>query len=325
MWTFVAIEGIDRIGKSTFIDELKKKLQELNSKQRVSIEKPTIGINTLKKMGYPLQDIPNIMEIRNIGLFEETLFQAQQRQYEDNEIIIRDRFNLSELAYGIAYRPKMFKQTFNVEYPQRLYRKWNNWFETELQKCARVFMITFVLDRESYPNEDEAISAKDLVLVNEHFRLEHNLSAFNNKLLIELHKDSKTGITNIMDKFDEIMTFLTNYKWVGQEGAYFRRLDACKEPSEFIIQLGDSPILLGKETENGHILVGDTEIPIHDVYRIVEEHKDAIKSISGKYKDYQETKREIISFVSHIAISDLDSKRNDLPFPEPNESDELPF
>lgn len=325
MWTFIAIEGIDRIGKSTFIDELKKKLQELNSGHHVSIEKPTIGINTLKKMGYPLQDIPNIMEIRNIGLFEETLFQAQQRQYEDNRIIIRDRFNLSELAYGIAYRPKMFKQTLDVEYPHRLYRKWNNWFETELQKCAQVFMITFVLDRESYPNEDEAISAKDLVLVNEHFRLEHKLSAFNNKLLIELHKDPKTGMTNIMDKFEEIMTFLTNYKWVGQEGAYFRRLDAYRKPSEFIIQLGDSPILLGREVKSGYILVGETEIPVYVVYRIVEEHKDAIKSIVEKYKDYKEQKQEIVSFVSHIAISNMDSSKYGLPFSEQNESDELPF
>ena len=89
--------------------------------------------------------------------------------------------------------------------------------------------------------------------------------------------------------------------------------------------MGDSPILLGREVKNGYILVGETEIPVHVVYRIVEEHKDAIKSIAEKYKDYKDQKQEIVSFVSHIAISNLDSKRNDLPFPGPNESDELPF
>lgn len=324
MWTIVAIEGIDRIGKSTFIYELTNKLRELNKAQRVCVEKPTIGINTLKKIGYPLQDIPNIMEIRNIGLFEEVLFQAQQRQYDNNEIIIRDRFNLSELAYGFACRSNMFRKTLNAEYSKRMYRTWNNWFETELQKYARVFLVTFVLDKESYPNEDEAISAKNLVRVNEHFILEHRFSAFKNKLLIKLCKDPETGMTDIMDKLDEVMTFLSNYKWIGTEGAYFRKIDMFMHPAEFIIMFGDSPILLGKETKAGQILVGDTEIPVHDVYRIVEEHKDVIESIIEKYNNYQEIRREIISFVSHIAISDLDAS-TELPFPASDENKELPF
>ena len=86
----IAIEGIDRIGKSTFIEKLIEHINEnkylVYSNQKYVVEKPTIGINTLKKIGYPLQDVPHIMELRNIGLFEELLFQAQENRKEDKFI-----------------------------------------------------------------------------------------------------------------------------------------------------------------------------------------------------------------------------------------------
>ena len=133
MWTILAIEGIDRIGKSTFIEKLSEHIDKngyfVYFNQKFVVEKPTIGINTLKKIGYPLQDVPHIMELRNIGLFEELLFQAQENKNQD-KYIIRDRFNLSELAYGISYRPGKFCYVFPEEKePFLLYRKCNDCFE----------------------------------------------------------------------------------------------------------------------------------------------------------------------------------------------------
>lgn len=327
MWTIIAIEGIDRIGKSTFIEKLRTELSELQNREP-RVEKPTIGINTLKKIGYPLQEVPNIMEIRNIGLFEETLFQAQQHQYDDNVTIIRDRFNISELAYGMAYRRKMFSETFPFEkYPQRLYREWNNWFERELDKCAQVFLITFVLDRESYPNEDEAISAKDLVLVNEHFRMEHSKSAFSHKLLVELHKDPETGYTNIDDKFDEIMMFLNNYQWVGKQGAFFRVLKSVSSAklNDCIVQLDNCPVKIGTETKDGKILVGECTVEKSMLYRVVENHFEVIKSFYSDSIPYNELKKKIIVYLESILIAIEDAKNTELPFPPPLEDDILPF
>lgn len=205
MYTVIAVEGIDRIGKSTFLDALRREihLQDPDMGQPIVIEKPSIGINNLKSIGYPLQNTPGIMEIRNIGLMEEFLYRCEiaSKTYQ-SKIIIRDRFNLSELAYGAIYRFCHFR----IVEPSKIgisgllkYRKWNAWFENELDKVAQVFLITFVLDKESYPNEDEAISAAQLVRVNDEFRLCYESSNFKNKMLIELHKDSETGMTNIMD------------------------------------------------------------------------------------------------------------------------------
>lgn len=205
MYTVIAVEGIDRIGKSTFLEALRREihLQDLDMEQPVVIEKPSIGINNLKSIGYPLQNTPGIMEIRNIGLMEEFLYRCDiaSKTYQ-SKIIIRDRFNLSELAYGTLYRLGHFRivEPANSEFSGLLkYREWNGWFENELDKVANVLLITFVLDKESYPNEDEAISAAQLVRVNNEFRNCHNSSNFKNKMLIELHKDPETGITNIME------------------------------------------------------------------------------------------------------------------------------
>lgn len=211
MYTVIAIEGIDRIGKSTFINTLKEKLEEYSQNETsdkipVVIEKPTIGINTLHSMNYPLADVPGIMEIRNIGLMEEFLYRCQKAKEDGvHKIIIRDRFNLSEMAYGEIYRHSQMAKIMgmNPTEPEdefiELYQKWNGWFETEMDKAARVVNVTFVLDSDSYPNEDEAISASMLVPVNEKFDEVSNRSVYDNNFCFRLHKDPETGMTNIMD------------------------------------------------------------------------------------------------------------------------------
>ena len=278
MWTVIAIEGIDRIGKSTFIEELKKNVEKFG--HDVSIEKPTIGINTLKKIGYPLQDIPHIMEIRNIGLFEETLFQAQQNFSTKPRLIIRDRFNLSELAYGIAYRPGSFGELFPSEKePFLLYRKWNDWFEEEFDKVTNTFLITFVLDKESYPNEDEAISASSLVKVNEAFCELAEASHFKKKITIELHKDPKTGMTNIMDKMNEVMSFLTNYSWVTPEYGPLLWNVKTMNPNTFVIQLDGDIIPIAEEVSRTECQFLN-KVPVIEtavLYRYVEKYYNDIK------------------------------------------------
>lgn len=204
----IAIEGIDRIGKSTFIDILAQRLTSLG--ETVRIEKPTIGINTLKKIGYPLQDISNIMEIRNIGLMEEFLYRIQTETHDIT--IIRDRFNMSELAYGLYYRDAEFAKTIatsSIEESIQQYKDWNSWFEQELDKVSKNYMIVFVLHDDSYPNEDEAISAKMLDGVNKQFIKLFDECKFENKMLIRLHKNKVTGYTDILDYIDKIVEVCT--------------------------------------------------------------------------------------------------------------------
>lgn len=328
MWTIIAIEGIDRIGKSTFIETLKEKLHDVNECVSISIEKPTIGINTLKKIGYPLQDVSNIMEIRNIGLFEETLFQAQNTN--EDKIIIRDRFNLSELAYGITYRKKEFDKLLSgIENPIDVYKSWNSWFEKELDKCAKIFLITFVLDRNSYPNEDEAISAKELVQVNEQFRIEHEKSVFKNKLLVELHKDPETGMTDIMDKLNDIMMFLTNYQWLEGFGMFYRRdrYSLNSSPDNFIIKIHDDFIVcIGISKDGENVEIGDLLVHKIKLYETVKSHYDEICSLYSDDKSYQEIKTAIINHISNVLIMENECASAKLLQSQPkSDNDDLPF
>lgn len=341
MWTVIAIEGIDRIGKSTFINELSKRFEN------TLIEKPTIGINTLKKMGYPLQDIPHIMEIRNIGLFEEFLYQAQEA-YNNNfsKVIIRDRFNLSELAYGIAYRPHMFRRallTFeDIDEPINLYRKWNNWFEQELDKCSNTYLITFVLDESSYPNEDEAISAKDLVKVNKQFIEEHEKSIFKNKMLIKLHKNPETGYTDILEYIDKIVFWITN-QYVNDDLTF--RFNTLKNTSKFVIQIAGGFIYpIGKETEENSDIIelfnGD-KFSKSDLFKILEPYsKELVEKVTNNIEFgtvssdgliiFTEKGKafvnEFIESILYKAIADIDaSTTNELPFEPANNKDDVPF
>lgn len=206
MVTTIAIEGIDRIGKSSFIAELEKAIRyTFSHSHKILSQKPAIGINNLHKLQYPLSQIPYVMEIRNIGLMEEYCEQCELRQ-NSNEIIIRDRFNLSELAYGNAIRPNTFRDLLHVhDEPLNIYKKWNKWFEKKMDQCSNVLMIVFVLDEGSYPNQDEILNPETLIKVNESFKKVYDECEFKNKHLVHLTKDPETGLTNIMDNIEWIV------------------------------------------------------------------------------------------------------------------------
>lgn len=211
MYKIIAIEGIDRIGKSSFIEKLENELSKKDEYTNIRIEKPSVGINNLYK--YPLHGIPGIMEIRNIGLFEEVVFQANHHitSNQKNITIIRDRFNLSELAYGKVLRFKQFnKFGDNDEIGFEVYKKWNNWFEEQLQLTgAEIYLITFVLNDSSLPNKDEVdyLNKNDnLRKINQEFIQLHEYSKFENKLLIELNMNN--NLTDIFDKLDEVINFI---------------------------------------------------------------------------------------------------------------------
>lgn len=214
MYNIISIEGIDRIGKSTFINVLSNELNRHCILGNISVEKPTIGINTLHKDAYPLRNIPGIMEIRNIGLFEELLFQVQQymaltKQHElPSKCIIRDRFHLSELAYGLVLRPEQFGLfDSDMESGYTRYSKWTRWFEKQLMETGcMIKQITFILSEDSYPNEDEAVAASNLVTINNQFITEHEKCTFP-KMLIKLNKN-ENGMTDIMDYLDEVVSFV---------------------------------------------------------------------------------------------------------------------
>ena len=344
MWNIIAIEGIDRIGKSTFIEKLSEHIDKngyfVYSNQKFVVEKPTIGINTLKKIGYPLQDVPHIMELRNIGLFEELLFQAQENKNQD-KYIIRDRFNLSELAYGISYRPGKFCYVFPEEKePFLLYRKWNDWFEEELDKVAKVVLVTFVLDKTSYPNEDEAISASALVKVNEAFKELHEKSHFKNKLLIELHKNPETGMTDILDHiYDICWKIFGKLKYKDYKKQMWLYHDEVS--NKVTLNFGNVYTYVGEYRQDGifYTCSGDAIDPI-DLFKIlIESYDELYDGMLSNILNYdrwpngwmsitplgEKWINDKIQELIYKKIADIDAITSELPFQEPSDKDELPF
>lgn len=214
----IAIEGIDRLGKSTFIQCLLDRLICLDKTNyfSYSVEKPSIGLNTINAKEYPLRDIKGIFEIRNIGLFEEFIFNAQHymKKSNINQCIIRDRFHLSELAYGKIMRYDNFSLfgDGNPDVGFKRYLKWNNWFEEQLLNIGiEIYLITFVLTSRYQPNKDEveALTPVKLTEINQEYIIQHEKSILPKKI-IYLNKDVVNGYTDILSYVEEIVEFVTN-------------------------------------------------------------------------------------------------------------------
>lgn len=205
----IAVEGIDQIGKTTFCKALQRKMSHELENIKITYEKPTIGLNNINKSQYPLSDIRSIFAIRNIGLFEEFLFNANTHYINrrDSEIIIRDRFNFSELAYGTTLRAHEYDIFKNIE----KYIEWNSWFEKSLDDIAIVIPITFYLNGNA--NEDEVVASGILNKVNKKFMDIHKISEFKNKQMITINMDSETNLTDILDfvpqVYNQVMEIIT--------------------------------------------------------------------------------------------------------------------
>lgn len=209
-YKIIAIEGIDRIGKSTFIKALYEKVSKNYNPGKCRIEKPSIGLNTIDKVNYPLMKSQSIFAQRNIGLFEELLFQVNThiKHNNSNTCIIRDRFHLSELCYGKILRPTSYEIYHDV-FGFAVYEDWSHWFEQQLDATgANINLITFVLDDESIPNEDEVtiLTPEILMKINKEFMYQHEQSKFKNKLLIKLRMVD--GMTDIMSYVDAVYEYL---------------------------------------------------------------------------------------------------------------------
>ena len=290
MYNIVSIEGIDRIGKSTFIEALCNELKSYNSLGHISIEKPTIGINTLHKDAYPLHKIPGIMEMRNIGLFEELLFQVQHYMQNEkphqlpNKCVIRDRFHLSELAYGLVLRPEQFGLfDSDTESGYVRYSKWTRWFEKQLMETGcMIKQITFILSEDSYPNEDEAVAASNLVTINNQFITEHEKCTFP-KMLIKLNKN-ESGMTDIMDYLGEVVSFVLDLDVPKRKLKYVYTKD-----NEMFIKCGDLNPRMA-EINNDIISNGFWNANVHDFAywydAIVQNEKDTYYNVKAKNESF---------------------------------------
>lgn len=175
---YIIIEGIDHIGKSTFIEALRRKLEYQYTYYRDKIQ-----LNTIRTV-MPGASV-DFLDVKHVGILCGVVNMADCVP----ENIIFDRLHLSGAAYAAALR--------NNEEPKQILP----FFENELNNITDVALVTFVLDGTPR-DDDEAVKSKDLERVNEQFDKLHDDSILPKiKVRLQMNQD---GMTNILDFVDQI-------------------------------------------------------------------------------------------------------------------------
>lgn len=176
---YIIIEGIDHIGKSTFIDNL------LNGKleHQYTYYRDKIQLNTIRNV---MPETPvDFLDVKHAGILCGVINMADCVR----ENIIFDRLHLSGAAYAAALR--------NNEEPKQILP----FFENELNNITETVLVTFVLDGTPR-DDDEAVKSKDLEKVNEQFDKLHDNSILPKiKVRLQMNQD---GMTNILEFVDQI-------------------------------------------------------------------------------------------------------------------------
>lgn len=181
------MEGLDNCGKSTQI----QKLQTLLSKK----DKPA---HVLKYSD--IKNIPNnIAENVNTKYYDEMFYLFSFFIDKDIDLIC-DRAHLGEMVYSPIYRNYDGSFIYDIEkYWKHYYKKFSAW--------NKIYLITIIDDAENVikREDNKSLSGKNIELKNEEierFKLAHELSLINNKLLLNISGK------NIEQCHNEIIEFL---------------------------------------------------------------------------------------------------------------------
>ena len=161
MKKLIIFEGIDQIGKSTFINSISDNI--LGS----SIIKDDIQLNTSNPIKHYCANPHNFYENKHLGYMLG--FINGLSYSSDNETYLCDRLHLTAFAYAAALRPASLKDVF-IDEPNLL--ALNNSFERILQSKFDTKLVTFIINEseEHHIREDEVVTSKELKLVNRKFK-----------------------------------------------------------------------------------------------------------------------------------------------------------
>ncbi|AFF28170.1 gp172 [Sphingomonas phage PAU] len=198
----VIVEGIDRIGKTTFISNLKTKLEETNSDviidNRVPVWCPRIALN------HP----PYCYEYYNAFAWSQFLEMLKLFNHKDS-IIIMDRHHGSSEAYGIIKRKSIIEELYeSVD----IFKERIQEFEIEMMKLlgeSNVHYVQFIADKIGI--KDDITKLEDLKSVNKYYEETFDNRKIKNKYLIKLESDENFE-TNIMTHLDWLSKLINETK-----------------------------------------------------------------------------------------------------------------
>ena len=180
---FVIFEGIDRIGKTTSIQEilnlLEKQFTTNEEPIEVSYYKDQIQLNSLGEY-----TPATFLDQKHSGVLCGTVNMALMLSNEPPKIVLFDRHHISGAVYGKVLR--------NNDAPT----EFNKWYEETLPKAANVILVTFVLDDKAII-QDEVVDIDSLNRLNEEFLQQAINSQIPQKIICKLRFINDEGKTNI--------------------------------------------------------------------------------------------------------------------------------
>lgn len=200
MKKLIIFEGIDQIGKSSFMESYRN---DRNGNARIL--KDQIQLNTSNPIKSYLQHPEWFYETKHVGYMLGLL---NGLLYSDHRDLIFDRLHLTAFAYAHALRPTSLRSVFRSEEDMLAF---NNEIEDFMIKNFDPYLITFHINPEDQHKikEDEVVTSNDLFRVNGSFETAFDKSKLK-KLKIGLNYKMIDGkeLTNIFDFKDEIIDFI---------------------------------------------------------------------------------------------------------------------
>lgn len=185
--TLLIIEGIDRIGKTTFCNKLQTDIESYN-KRNVIYFKDSIQLNTLGDFSVDILDKKHLGYCLGVC---DVLSQLSQTQFP-KPVYILDRFHITGAVYAKVLRNN-YKPLMQ-----------NNTIEKVLQDKFDVKLVTFYLTTH-VTNEDEVVSIENLEKLNDAFYEVTNNSSLPN-LKCPLIGD-ENGMTDILEYRSAVINF----------------------------------------------------------------------------------------------------------------------
>lgn len=186
------VEGIDHIGKTTWIKDLIKPDRFLGSRYKnIVYYRDLVQLNTIRTVMPWTQ--PEFLDTKHYGILIGIINMLNAMK-ETGTSFVFDRLHLSGAAYAMALR--------NNDEPFRFNRSFERMLLDIVGKDYDIKLATFIVKNDKFPTTDEVVNAEQLELVNEKFKVCHANSILPREqfgLMLDNH-----GISDIMFEWQTI-------------------------------------------------------------------------------------------------------------------------
>lgn len=186
------VEGIDHIGKTTWIKDLIKPDGFLGSRYKnIIYYRDLVQLNTIRTV-MPYAP-PEFLDIKHYGILIGIINMLNAMKGTRTSFVF-DRLHLSGAAYAMALR--------NNDQPFKFNRPLERMLLDTVGKDYDIKLATFIVKNDKFPTTDEVVNAEQLELVNEKFKVCHANSILD-RAIFDIKLDEH-GMSDIMEPWQTV-------------------------------------------------------------------------------------------------------------------------